>query len=91
MLRRNALSDSTQGRLAAGATHAVGANTLMLRRLAFLTPALPPPTSVKRALPLLNLAMREWARVGMKSYRAAHVDEDWRNLADRRCACARDL
>jgi hypothetical protein len=38
MLRRNALSDSTQGRLAAGATHAVGANTLMLRRLAFLTP-----------------------------------------------------
>jgi hypothetical protein len=42
MLRRNALSDSTQGRLAAGATNAVGANKLMLRRLAFLTPALPP-------------------------------------------------
>jgi hypothetical protein len=42
MLRRNALSDSTRGRLAAVATNAVGANKLMLRRLAFLTPALPP-------------------------------------------------
>jgi len=60
-------------------------------RLAFLTRALPPPRAAKRALPLLNLAMRELARVGMKSYRAAHVDEDWRKLTDRRGAYACDL
>ena len=70
--------------------NAVGAKRLP-SRLAFLTRALPPPTAARRALPLLNLAMRELARVGMKSYRAAHVDEDWRKLTDRRGACACDL